>query len=333
MPASRLPVHLPWLVCLCATALGCVTQQTKTDGSFITGGPSQVGQSAVAGEAAKPSKAKKADADYAPSPKLQLALAQFQEQRGERVEARKSYEKVLAADSKSTEAVIGLARLDQVAGRTADAEAGFHKAIQMDPQSARPLDALGQFYTDQKRYDDGLPLLQRAHSIDPADKTIAFHYGIALARTGQFDKATPLLVESVGSAAAHYNFGLILHERGELAASQTQFVAAILENPRMEQAQFWANKVQGEMDQVQQASAEEFSGGMPTSQRMSPPAQDPVFAQRSSPGLRQPPPQGTVAPVTGSAPPMSAPVSPLANREGISPGATPGQLEQWDNQR
>ena len=248
MPACRLPVHLPWLVCLCATALGCVTQQTTKDGSFTTGGPSQVGQAAVAGEAAK---SKKDDANFTPSSRLQLALAQFQEQRGERVEARKSYEKVLAADSKSTEAVIGLARLEQVAGRTAAAEAGFQKAIQMDPQSARPIDALGQYYADQKRWNDALPLLQRAHNTDPTDKTITFHYGTALSRLGQYDQAVPLLVEAVGSAAAHYNLGLILHERGELAASHEQFVAAILENPRMEQAQFWANKVQEEMEQVQ----------------------------------------------------------------------------------
>src|SRR5262249_61019295 len=101
------------------------------------GGPSQVGQGAAAGEAAKPSTSKKDDANFTPSTRLQLALAQFQEQRGERVEARKSYEKVLAADSKSIEAVIGLARLDQVAGRTAPAGARLPKANQMETQ-ARP---------------------------------------------------------------------------------------------------------------------------------------------------------------------------------------------------
>lgn len=333
MPASRLPVHLPWLVCLCASALGCVTQQTTTDGSFITGGPSQVGQAAVAGEAAKPSKSKKDDANFTPSTRLQLALAQFQEQRGERVEARKSYEKVLAADSKSTEAVIGLARLDQVAGRMAQAEASFQKAIQMDPQSARPIDALGQFYADQKRWNDALPLLQRAHNTDPTDKTITFHYGTALSRLGQFDQAVPLLVEAVGSAAAHYNLGLILYERGDLASCQAQFVAAILENPRMEQAQFWANKVQGEMEQVQHASAQEFSSDVTTSERMSPPAQDPVFAQRTSPGLRQPPAQAAGGGATAPASQVTAPVSPLANRDGFSPIAGSGQSEQWKNQR
>jgi Tfp pilus assembly protein PilF len=334
MPACRLPVQLPWVVCLCATALGCITQQTKTDGSFTTGGPSQYGQAAAAGEAAaKPSKAKKTDADYNPSTRLQLALAQFQEQRGERVEARKAYEKVLATDAKSTDAIIGLARLDQVAGRTADAEAGFQKAIQMDPRSGRALDALGQFYTDQKRWNDALPLLQRAHTTDPGDKTIAFHYAIALATLGQFDQAVPLLVEAVGSAAAHYNIGLILHDRGQLAASHEQFVAAILENPRMEQAQTWANKVQGEMDQVQHAGAQEFSGGMPSSQRTAVPAQDPVFAQRSFPGLRQPPAQSAGASDSGPAPQLTAPVSPLAQREGLSPSAGPVQSEQWNNQR
>jgi Tfp pilus assembly protein PilF len=334
MPACRLPVHLPWLVCLCATALGCVTEQTKTDGSFTTGGPSQFGQAAVAGEAAaKPSKAKKTDADFNPSPRLQLALAQFQEQRGERVEARKAYEKVLASDAKSTEAIIGLARLDQVAGRPADAEAGFHKAIQMDPRSGRALDALGQFYTDQKRWNDALPLLQRAHTTDPGDKTITFHYAIALATLGQFDQAVPLLVEAVGSAAAHYNIGLILHDRGQLAESYEQFIAAILENPRMEQAQTWANKVQGEIDQVQHAGAQEFSGGMATSERTAAPAQDPLLAQRSSGGPRQPQAQNAGPSGSGRDPQMTAPVSPLTNRDGFSSSAGPVPTEQWNSQR
>jgi tetratricopeptide (TPR) repeat protein len=261
MPACRLPVRLPLILCLCGFALGCVTEQAKKDGSFVTGGPGQYGQPAPgAVVATSATKTNNTDSNYTPSPRLQLALAQFQEQRGFTVEARKSYEQVLAADAKSTEAIIGLARLDQVAGRTADAEAGFQKAIQMDPRSGHALDALGQFYAEQKRWNEALPLLQRAQAAAPADKTIRFHHAITLARVGQIDQAVPLLVESVGPAAAHYNIGLILHERGDLAGSEEQFLAAILDNPRLEQAQYWLNQVRREQEQVQHASVSQAGG-------------------------------------------------------------------------
>jgi tetratricopeptide (TPR) repeat protein len=233
--------------------MGCVTEHTR-EGSFVTGGPGQYGQPAPGTTAAKSRPSDKDD--YKGTPKLQLAVANFQEARGYYDEARKSYEKVLATDAKSVDAVIGLARLDQVGGRTAEAEAGFKKAVQMDASSAHSLDALGQFYVAQKRLNEAVATMQRAVASagdEETAKQVRFHYGIALAKNGQVEQAAPYLVQAVGSAAAHYNLGLILHERGELAASEEEFIAAILENPRLPQAQHWLNLVRREREQVQTA--------------------------------------------------------------------------------
>jgi Flp pilus assembly protein TadD len=361
MPACRLPVHLPLCLCLCGFALGCVTEQTKKDGSFVTGGPGQYGQPAPGTPAAtSATKTKNSNTNHSPSPKLQLALAQFQEQRGFTVEARKSYEQVLAADAKSTEAIIGLARLDQVAGRSADAEAGFQRAIQMDPHSGYALDALGQFYAEQKRWNEALQLLQRAQAAAPTDKTIRFHHAITLARAGQIDRAVPLLMEAVGPAAAHYNIGLILHERGDLAGSGEQFETAIIENPRLEQAQYWLNQVRREQEQVQPASASDPNRGTSSSGRIASAPRSP--ASRTSEagamsggvnaGFPVEPVNGAIGqtaqnddssrlPAGHSAAPgdfgppsqMTAPVSPLARSGGTLPDAGPGPAEQWNNQR
>ena len=368
MSARRLPVRFPVVLCLCGVALGCVTEQSKPDGSFVTGGPGKWGQPAPGATAAKESPlAKKTDADYRPSSKLQLALAQYQEQHGYRDEARKSYEQVLAGDGKSIEAVIGLARLDQVAGRTAEAEAGFQKAIQMDPRSGVALDALGQFYAAQKRWNEALALLQRARTATPEDKTIRFHYAVALARTGRMDQAMPLLVESVGPAAAHYNIGLILHDQGDLPGSEEQFVAAIMANPRLEQAQYWLNEVRREQEQVQQTSGIVANGGMVPGGRRLAVARDPVGSQGittprmaasvaeggrttanmlvepvGGPAGQGPPADETNletaghssgSPLFAPAPQMAAPVSPLARRDALQQQPADGQLEQWNNQR
>jgi tetratricopeptide (TPR) repeat protein len=250
MPACRWIIRWSTLVGACCAALGCVTEQTR-EGSFVTGGPGQYGKPAPGTPAAAKKPAGKDD--YKATPKLQLAVANLQETRGFYDDARKSYEQVLTSDAKSVDAVIGLARLDQVAGRAAEAEAGFKMAVQIDANSGRTLDALGQFYLEQKRLNEAVATLQRALAAAPDDKAIRFHYAISLAKTGQIDQAAPHLVKSVGSAAAHYNIGLILHERGELAASEEEFVTAILENPRLPQAQHWLNLVRREREQIQTA--------------------------------------------------------------------------------
>ncbi|HLJ10441.1 MAG TPA: tetratricopeptide repeat protein [Planctomycetaceae bacterium] len=256
MRQRRLSVRLIILSWVCCLALGCVSEQTN-DGSFTTGGPGQYGQPAPGASAATSlfKSKRNSDSNYTPTSKARLAVAQFQEQRGYHEEARKSYAQVLASDAKSIDAIIGLARLDQVAGRTADAEAGFQKAIRIDSRSGQALDALGQFYADQKRWTEAVATLQRAMAAAPEEKSYRFHCGLALAKSGQMEQALAPLVEAVGSAAAHYNLGLIRHERGELPASEQEFMTALIENPRLQQAQYWLAEVRREQEKFQLAGA------------------------------------------------------------------------------
>lgn len=306
MPACRFPVHLPCLVCLCSIAVGCVTEQSKPDGSFTTGGPGQYGQPAPS-TAPPPTITKSGSKkEYVPSPRLRLAEAVFLEKRGYTDDARKSYEKVLAAEPSSVDAVIGLARLDQVAGRTAEAEAGFLKAIKLNPNSGNPLDALGQFYVDQKRYNEGIAALQRAMAAAPDDKTYRFHYAIALAKSGQIEQAVPMLVEMVGPAAMHYNIGLILHEKGDLPGSEEQFVEAVLKDSRLQAAQYWLKQVQREREQPELAVAAAPSAA----QRAAGQTNGPASAAYVAPGPASPNAETAVP-----APP-EVPVSPLTETSG-----------------
>jgi hypothetical protein len=102
-----------------------------------------------------------------------------------------------------------------------------------------------------------------------------------------------MLTELVGSAATHYNIGLVLQERGELAGAEDEFIAAILENPRMQQAQYWLNEVRRERDQAQFGRGNGAAVGMrpgvqtivPTSATMSPGPQRPHFAEPATQGF------------------------------------------------
>jgi len=251
MPVGRFSFQLILPACLYVAAAGCVTQETtRMDGSFKTGGSGQYGEPAprsVSRTLAGRSKPKKT-ADYVAPPHLKLSQAKLEEAQGSPEKARDSYEQVLARDSRSIDAIIGLARLDQVGGRTVEAEAGFQKAIKMNPRSGLALDALGQFYVEQKRWNEAVATLQKAMAAAPDDKNFQFHYGIALGKSGRIEEAVPLLMSAVGSAATHYNMGMILHEQGNLPASEEEFAAAVLESPRMQQAQYWLAEVRRERE-------------------------------------------------------------------------------------
>lgn len=270
------------IVC-CCLGTGCLTprETTKIDGSFTTGGSGTYGQPADGTTYRVPSlasatAAKEGNASKA-SPRLHLAYAQLQEQRENYPEARKSYDQVLANDAKSIDAIIGLARLDQIAGRAADAESGFKKAIQIDPRSGRALDALGQFYADQKRWPEAVQTLHRAVLAKPDEPSFRFHMALAMAKAGQIEQSMPLLVETVGSAAAHYNIGLIYHERGNLQAAEEHFASALLENPKLTQAQQWLNEIRREQ------SSPQLSGLPAGSPRPAEP--NPSLAARGAPGI------------------------------------------------
>jgi tetratricopeptide (TPR) repeat protein len=177
---------------------------------------------------------------------LNLAQAGYELEHGFFTEARTSYSRLLAADPKSIEAVIGLAKLDQLAGHIAEAEQRFRRALQLEDKSAAALDALGQFYVDQNRLDEAIAILKRARLAAPEDKTILFHYAIALAKSEEIRAADPLLIEAVGSAAANYNLGLVLRGRGDLAASEDRFASAVAERPNFKEALYWLNEVRRE---------------------------------------------------------------------------------------
>lgn len=344
MPAYSFAVRFPWLVCLCGFAVGCVTtQETTKAGSFKTGGSGQYGEPAP-GYAANQNAAKpgtKTKFDSPSAPRSQLAYANLMVSQGDRDEARRSYEKVLASDTKSVDAIIGLARLDQLAGRTAEAEAGYQKAIRMEPRSGRTQDALGQFYVDQKRWNEAVATLQSAMVAAPEVKDYRFHYAIALAKSGQIEQAVPHLVDTVGSAAAHYNIGLILHDRGDLAASEDEFAAAILENPRLSQAQYWLTEVQHERE-LALAAGHRKSTGAPSGETIvaqrTPRRRNPVADQGSlrhayQDDLARRSPADSAGFDGAADHPPAIPESPLAGVPRDSQGISAAQLEQWNNQR
>jgi Tfp pilus assembly protein PilF len=180
------------------------------------------------------------------SPKLRLAYARMMEKQGNVAEARSAYTQLLAEDRRSVDALVGLARVDQLAGRTAEAEQGFLKAIKIAPKAAVAHAALGQFYADQQKWDQAVGAFQTAVQQAPSDNNHRHQLAVALARSGKIEQALPHFTKTVGEAEAHYNVGLLLHEKGDVAAAETHFLAAVTQNPQLSQAQYWLDEIRRE---------------------------------------------------------------------------------------
>lgn len=175
--------------------------------------------------------------------KLYLAYAKWQEDVGNLVKARESYEFALGEDPQSMDAILGLARIDQLAGRKYKAEQRFLKALQMKPSDPNVLNTVGQFYATEERWDEARQMLRAAMQADPEHPKYRFDLAVALANSGDIESAMPHFVQTVGDAEAYYNIGYILYKRGELAAAERQLLQAVVTKPQLAEAHAMLDEV------------------------------------------------------------------------------------------
>lgn len=258
-----------------------------------------------------------------------VAYGHLQEQNGNLNEARESYEIALKQDAKSADATLGLARLDLLGGRPKEAEKKFDQALAMAPQNAHVLEAIGQFYITQERYQDAARLLDRGVQADPNNRKLRFQLAVATARSGDIRGAEPHFVQAVGAAEADYNIGLILYESGKLAQADQHLQRALHTNPKLAQAEYWLNEIRSEM-------------GTAPAQGSSPNAGLVQDAPVPTPGGGGPLPSsaGTspLTPFSSPLPPLSSSIAGPVNPVPTQPARTldpssmsAAQLEQYEN--
>lgn len=188
---------------------------------------------------------------------LQIKYAQWREHLGDLTDARMSYQSALRQNPKSLEAKLGLARLDQLSGRMGEAEQGFQNALNSRPGNPLALNALGQFYASQKKWQKALPLLEQAADAAPHQLRFRHHLALALASSGDIQAAFHQFREAVGEAEAHYNIAFLLYEKGHEKLARQRLEQAIALNPNLSPAQALLNEMDEESDSKQIAKAPE----------------------------------------------------------------------------
>ena len=219
-----------WLlgvVCVCATIAGCAAPAGINPASGLW---------SRWAESPPDRQLSKAERKLKDPVKLNLMYARFREEQGDVAEARQRYEHVLGEQPKSVDAILGLARLDQLAGRIPEAEQRFKQALALGSHDPHVLDAVGQYYASQRRWDEAVEILNSAMMTAPEDPTYRYHLAVALAQSGEVSRAMPHFAKTVGDAQAHYNIGYILYEQGRSDSAEQHFVQAVIKKPDLQQA-------------------------------------------------------------------------------------------------
>jgi tetratricopeptide (TPR) repeat protein len=105
-----------------------------------------------------------------------------------------------------------------------------------DPEVLR---AIADVYAAQNQWQDARKVLQAAVEGSPHSSRLNFELAVADARCGDYVSALAHFERSVGTAQAHYNLGVLLHEAGLTEASVYEFQQALQHEPRLTQAREW----------------------------------------------------------------------------------------------
>ncbi|HCO23874.1 MAG: hypothetical protein CME31_02575 [Gimesia sp.] len=196
----------------------------------------------------------------------------------------------------------------------------------MSPKDPQVRASIGQFYAAEKKWDQAIALLGEASKAAPADKNIRYQLGIAMASAGDYQAAMPHLIRAVGEAEAHYNIGYILRDRGELQASESQFLQAVLLKPEFNEAQYWLDEIRREKENrlmlagvSSDASAGLNQGAKQASYSQAKPKKTAAVKTRAQVSGMQ---AANVSPSASTTQTAKAPAN-----------LTAEQLEQWRNQR
>jgi arylsulfatase A-like enzyme/Tfp pilus assembly protein PilF len=116
------------------------------------------------------------------------------------------------------------------------------------------------FDVEDARYEEAIPLLQRALDAQPEMPAANMQYGLAQARLRRFDKAIEPLRKAVklqpDNGMGHYELGLALFETGDWKGAAPEFEVAVSRAPRWADAHFSLAAVYARIERVPDAMTE-----------------------------------------------------------------------------
>jgi len=185
---------------------------------------------------AKISSSEMADLKEAPEapvlPATRIAAARLFESTRYFDRAIEQYRKIIASDSKHTEAYHRLGLLQGRLGRFRDAEANLQKAIQLDPSSAPLRNNFAYLLMTQTRWPEAERELRRALMLDPEFVMARTNLGLVLCAQKKYDEALAEFRRVLPEPDAYYNLGVAYraHRQWDDARRAFEHVLALQSN-------------------------------------------------------------------------------------------------------
>ncbi|MGA8938573.1 MAG: tetratricopeptide repeat protein, partial [Acidobacteriaceae bacterium] len=152
------------------------------------------------------------------------------------------FQKILATDPQSVDAMYELALADQRADHPNDAIDLFQKVLQADPTNAIAATDLGMALTQAQRARDAVPILQHAAQLAPTSVTALEDLAAAYVQLNQFDDAETELGAALKLAPnrpqLHYDLGLAYKMQDDATKAIPEFEVAEKLDPQQPEAPY-----------------------------------------------------------------------------------------------
>jgi tetratricopeptide (TPR) repeat protein len=174
-------------------------------------------------------------------------------------QARKAYQKALAADPKNLQALAALARYYSAIGDHPRTVAAYKRALQLYPREPMLYHELGMCHARHQEWDLALQNLGHAVELDPENRPMLRSLAYCLARARRYDESYAIFSRLDGDAMAHYNLARMLHHLQEDELSKEHLRLALRVRPDL----MPASQLLAELENpVQQAGASSASFGI-----------------------------------------------------------------------
>jgi tetratricopeptide (TPR) repeat protein len=130
-------------------------------------------------------------------------------------QARVAYHRALKLDPGCREALVGLARLYGATGNDAKAAEAYRAVLKKFPRDAGLWYDLAQYQCRRQDWPAALDCLQRAHGLEPDNRTYSRALGLTLAVAGHPRDGVTTLGEVMGKAEANFVVARLLQRSGK----------------------------------------------------------------------------------------------------------------------
>jgi tetratricopeptide (TPR) repeat protein len=170
------------------------------------------------------------------TPELFIGLAQMSHRAGNVAQARQYYQQAIALSPTHLEALLGAARMEDREGQLDVAQMLYQRAVAAYPSNATALNDLGLCLARRGDLQGARQVLQQAVQIEPAKPLYRNNIAKVLVELNQQNEALSQLSAVHPAAAAQYNLGILLTQRGRDREAIQCFIQANKLDPSFEPA-------------------------------------------------------------------------------------------------